>query len=519
MTASFPPLNMSLAAYICWIPYFFAVRQCSFFLTIGLSVLTCLVHESILISWIIPTLTTQAKFSVQYSSFILFVISLIMSIWFILFGCVIHLVVKKPGHLFILPFAWVGIEWLKQLGPLAFPWELLGYSQYQWIHLIQIADCLGVYGISGFVMLINVTGFIVFLFIVHRPWKKKYISKHLMACSLMISIGVVVFLNIYGVIRISETNDLIARSPHKSIMIVQPSVPQSEKWKGENRLPITQTMVHLTYKAKTGDVDLVVWPETALPYALHSKHKLRQYILNAQKHMNTGLVTGSPAFVYKNGQMHHYNSAYVINEKGIIHSRYDKFRRVPFSEYMPFYSLRNLWLSLGAPEEKFSPGRTGEIHQLNDLKMGIQICFEIVFPQYARQMANNGANVLINISNDAWFGRSACPYQHFSMAVFRAVENKRALIRCANTGISGFIDPWGRILLQTGLFEKIAITQQVPLISHKTVYSRIGDCFAVGAVLFVLGWIICGLLLYAIRKKRPAWKPRQAFLGKNNYEE
>ena len=449
-----------------------------------------IIHEIILLSWIAPTLTTHAQFSWLYAGTITFIISCILSLWNICFGVLIYYAVKKPVHLFVLPFFWVAIEWSKQFGPLAFPWELLGYSQYRYIHLIQIADCLGVYGVSALVMLINVCLFICLLFFIHHKWQMYYVSKHLMRYTLLIAIIAMTGTILYGSIQIVRTETIMACSIHNRILNVQPAIPQQEKWKGENRISITQKMIQLTYAGKKKPTDLVVWPETALPYAFHSKHNLRQYVLNAMKQMNVALLLGSPTFLNKKKKVTHYNSALLIDATGKIQSCYNKVRLVPFSEYMPFPAFRHLWQALGAPDNKFSFGHAGEVHVINELQIGIQICFEIIFPLYSRKMANNGANILINISNDAWFGQTACPYQHFSMAVFRAVENKRAVIRCANTGISGMIDPCGRIVSQSTLFETQTMMHQVPLLCKKTVYSSWGDFFAVTALILSFGFII-----------------------------
>jgi apolipoprotein N-acyltransferase len=428
-----------------------------------------------------------------------------LCLWQIIFGTLIYFTVKKPVHLFALPFFWVSLEWTKQFGSLAFPWELLGYSQYQNLHMIQIADCLGIYGVSFLIMLINVCLFIVLLFLMNRQWQQYNVSKSLMLFSFMIAVIAIAATLIYGAIQISQTDNAMASLQHKSIMTVQPAIPQQEKWQGENRISITQKMVQLTYTGHKKPTDMVVWPETALPYAFHSKHNLRLYVLNAVKQMHVALLVGSPTFLNRGDQLQHYNSALLIDKEGNIKSRYDKVKLVPFSEYMPFPTFRNLWRSLGAPDNKFSSGNEGKILELNEFQMGIQICFEIIFPKYARTMVKNGANVLINISNDAWFGRTACPYQHFSMAVFRAVENKRALIRCANTGISGMIDPCGRIVSQSKLFETNTMIHHVPLIHTKTIYSKWGDFFAKIALLLSLGYVV--MIRFQIIKDQAPTEP------------
>ncbi|KPA19675.1 apolipoprotein N-acyltransferase [Candidatus Magnetomorum sp. HK-1] len=491
MTASFPPMNLYLLAYISWIPLFFALRNASLIESIFLGFLTGLIHETILLSWIIPTLKNHAQFSTLYSLSLDILMSSILAISFALFAGLIHLSIKKNYHLFILPLFWVTFEWLKTLGPLAFPWELIGYSQFKATTIIQIADCLGVYGVSGFIIFINVGLFIVLLGIFQIQWKKELVSKPLMRLSIILIFLVPTILYTYGSIQISQTDKELSQTLHKNVMIIQPSVLQHEKWLGDNQIPITKKMVQLTLANKHPSIDLVVWPETALPYALHSKHQLRKFVLQAISHMNAGFVIGSPTFVRKNKKTIDYNSAYVIHPNGKVQSRYDKVRLVPFSEFMPFPILRKFFMQWGAPESKFAQGKNGQIHPLNDFQMGIQICFEIIFPHYVRELANNGANIFINISNDAWFGKTACPYQHFSMAVFRAVENKRAVVRCANTGISGFIDPCGRISSKSQLFETNFFVHSVPLIQQmKTIYSKWGDFFAIGAFIFSLIFLL-----------------------------
>jgi apolipoprotein N-acyltransferase len=138
----------------------------------------------------------------------------------------------------------------------------------------------------------------------------------------------------------------------------------------------------------------------------------------------------------------------------------------------------------------FRGGEAGKTLRWKDEQIGVQICYEIIFAGLSRAMAQNGASLLVNITNDAWFGKTSGPYQHFSMTVFRAVENRRALVRSANTGISGFIDPAGRVLASTPLLQEAALVHSVPLIKEKTVYTRIGDLLAqlclVAAVLMLL---------------------------------
>jgi apolipoprotein N-acyltransferase len=173
---------------------------------------------------------------------------------------------------------------------------------------------------------------------------------------------------------------------------------------------------------------------------------------------------------------------------------------VPFGEYVPFKKWLPFLGKIVAQVGDFRPGKVGNTIPWRNEQLGVQICYEIIFPRLSRAMAKNGASILINITNDAWFGKTSGPYQHFSMTVFRAVENRRSLARSANTGISGFIDPAGRILASTELLQDAVATQTVPLIKEQSIYTRIGDIFAQVCLAVVL--IVTLLEIYKGVKKR-----------------
>jgi apolipoprotein N-acyltransferase len=189
-------------------------------------------------------------------------------------------------------------------------------------------------------------------------------------------------------------------------------------------------------------------------------------------------LIGSPSFVRTEGVVEYYNSAYLIIPEDKTMGKYDKTHLVPFGEYVPFKKWLPFLGKIVAQVGDFRAGKVGRTLPWRNEQLGVQICYEIVFPELSRAMANNGASLLINITNDAWFGKTSGPYQHFSMTVFRAVENRRSLARSANTGISGFIDPAGRILASTELLQETVATQTVPLLKEKSIYTQIGDLFA-----------------------------------------
>jgi len=208
--------------------------------------------------------------------------------------------------------------------------------------------------------------------------------------------------------------------------------------------------------------------------------------------MKTYFVIGSPTVEVDKYREHYYNSAYLISPEGDIASRTDKVHLVPFGEYVPLKKWLPFIKHIVAQVGEFKSGEKGDTLKWAPANIGMLICYEIIFPELAAETVANHAGLLVNITNDAWFGKTSAPYQHLSMAIFRAVENRRSLVRAANTGISGFIDPAGRVLRRSGLFTEAAMTCPVPVIKdHFTFYNRHGNllvlcCFLISGISIII---------------------------------
>jgi len=214
-------------------------------------------------------------------------------------------------------------------------------------------------------------------------------------------------------------------------------------------------------------------------------------------------LVGSPSFISDQNRIKYYNSAYLIKPDGTVAGKYDKVHLVPFGEYVPFKRWLPFLGKIVAHVGDFQAGRSGNTIEGPVPRLGVQICFEIIFPMLSRALVQNEAALLVNITNDAWFGKSSAPYQHFSMAVFRAVENRRSLVRAANTGISGFIDPIGRIIASTPLDEEAALVHRVPILREKTYYTRHGDIFALACLVTAVLYLAYPVL----GRRRPQTNP------------
>jgi apolipoprotein N-acyltransferase len=288
-------------------------------------------------------------------------------------------------------------------------------------------------------------------------------------------------------------------SPKIKVAIIQGNIDQAKKWDPAFQRTSTEKYIRLSLSTKKYQPDLVVWPETATPFYFLHNAELSKMVKKGIHDTGTDFLIGSPSFNLRDNRVEYYNSAYLIGPEGNVYGRYDKAHLVPFGEYVPFKKWLPFIDKMVEGVGDFMPGIKGKTIKWGDYRLGVQICYEIIFPHLSRAMIINHASLLVNITNDAWYGRSSAPNQHFSMAVFRAVENRRSIIRSANTGISGFIDPSGKIIAATPLFEEAAITRSVPIFEEMTVYSRFGDLFAMAClgVTLVAGFWGCFVRKYS----------------------
>jgi apolipoprotein N-acyltransferase len=386
-----------------------------------------------------------------------------------------------------LPVFWTAAEHVRSWVLTGFPWELLGYSQYRCLPVIQIADVTGVYGISFLVVTVNCAVWAL-LRGIRRPRRMPRAGLLATAALVALTLG-------YGHTRL-RTLDLDAGAP-LTIAMIQPAIPQQLKWDPaylEQTLAIFRT---LTLAAADLQADMVLWPESATPFFFASEEPYRRCVEDIVRATGTHLVLGSPALVQRPDETRYYNSAYLIAPDNRILARYDKLHLVPFGEYVPLGRLLPFAGALVAGVGDFSPGSRVMQLPLPACPLAPLICYEIIFPDLVRRFVKQGARAIVNITNDAWFGRTGAPYQHLSMAAVRAVENRRYIARCANTGISACIAPSGEILSQTKLFTQTVLPAMMHCRTDLTLYTRYGDIFA-----YLCYALSLALLLAAHRRAR-----------------
>jgi apolipoprotein N-acyltransferase len=479
LALAFPKPDQGWLAWIALVPLILALRKASprqgFKLGFGFGLAA---HLGI-IYWTVHAMHVYGYVPLFQSIFVLILFCAVLSVFSGLFGFLLVLLGRRPWHLlFLSPPIWVALEFSRTWLFTGFPWALLGYSQANHRWVIQIADLFGVYGVSALVVCINVVVALAMLMWIEKTWHFQVVSKTVVKRSAALMGVLLVLVVTYGIYRIHATNTKSARSAKASLVVIQGNVNQAQKWDPSFQVLTTAKYKNMSLAASQNSVDLIIWPETATPFYLFNNPLLTSMVVEGIKETRTAHLIGSPSVESagdEDAEPAFLNSAYLVTPWGEAAGRYDKVHLVPFGEYVPLKRL--LWFvdKLVAQVGDFKRGRPGRNLEWEQFRIGTLICYEAIFPTLARAMVQNGANILINITNDAWFGNTGAPYQQFAMAAFRAVENRRFLARAANTGISGFIDANGRPMGTTALFQEASLGAQVALLEDKTLYCRWGD--------------------------------------------
>lgn len=442
------------------------------------------IHYLILLHWITIVLTTYGHLSWWISWPALLLLVFYMSLYHGLFTGLIAWVYagRKMPLLWAGPALWVVMDVIRANLFSGLPWMDLAYSQYRVPFLLQTADITGHLGVTFHIVLFNclivdaVTLFRERKTIVAQP-RRLYIGTILTAVFILAS---VTGYNIYRA-ELSPGGTVAGTIP---VVVVQGNIAQDQKW-----IPAMQAATIRTYDRLTDlglkngnphSQPLVIWPETALPFFQTSPlftYLAEEMVVDRHLWLLTGLPYRDRDRGAAPGDIHYYNTSLLIAPTGTVAGRYDKQHLVPFGEYIPLKQFLPLPGPLVESIGDFSPGTSATPIACQDARIGILICFESIFPAIARQQAAAGANLLVNQTNDAWFGRSSAPVQHLSMAVLRAIETRKTLVRAANTGISAIIKQSGSIHSATPLFEEAALTAEVELLSGQTIFVRFGYLF------------------------------------------
>lgn len=389
-----------------------------------------------------------------------------------------------PAALLLSPLAWVAMEMLRSHTLLRFSWCLLGYSQQQNLPVIQVARYTAVYGVSC--LLVLASAVLAFLAVEGRPGRRL-----LAASGLVVTVGVVWG---QGLLVLRQP---MAESGRLRVGLVQGAVMQEEKWDPALAWRNIDRHLDLTRQAAAAGARFVIWPESSVPFLYDRHPEVAEELQRAARDHGIYLLFGNDDVEpLPEGGYRAFVGAKLLDPQGRLTYRYHKMRLVPFGEYVPLKPLFTLGgryaAKLVQQVADFSPGVEPAVGLVDGQRFGTLICYEAIFPDQVREFTVRGADLIVNITNDAWYGRTSAPYQHLAMAAFRAVENGKYLVRAANTGITAVVDPRGRIVEQTALFEPAVVVREVPIALGQTFYARHGDlfgwtCFGLAAAVSLIG--------------------------------
>ena len=466
LVLSFPSLGHPAAAWVALMPLLVVLQATrSLRLAFGLGLTTGAVHFAGTLPWLTQVMIEFGGLPLPVGVLLNGLLVAYLALFPAAFAVVVVWLCTRLGGWALLGAApvWVTTE----LGRLwlfgGFPWELLGYSQTGVPPVAQLASLFGVHGVTALVVFINS----VLALALVGPRRHR-------TGALAVAAGVVGTVVLFGAWRLTD-NRLVRDGTPLRVGLVQGNIAQPDKWDPAMRSTILDRYLDLSRQSAADGARLIVWPESATPFSFEDA-AAGETVRQLARDTGTHLLFGSTQYRRDPAQI--FNAAFVLRPDGETAAVYRKMHLVPFGEYVPFRSVLFFAAPLVETVTDFSPGASPVTLPIGPSRISTAICYEIIYPGLARSFVRSGSQLLTTITNDAWYGRSAAPHQHFQQARMRAIEQGRYLVRAANTGISGVVDPYGRVVARSALFETAVITEEVRLLSGLTLYGRIGDLAA-----------------------------------------
>ncbi|ACN99421.1 apolipoprotein N-acyltransferase [Sulfurihydrogenibium azorense Az-Fu1] len=442
--------------------------------------------------WIVFALSYYGGINLIVSSVLFLIFSFAYSLYtFVLFSFIGKKVYQKYSFygFFLLPFIWVFLEFFREFFPFnGFSWNLFGYMLSYINPVAQITYYTSVYGLSFLVLFFSVS---FYLMVFKRDYRFVVLN--------VLNIIIFTLLLIWGNHRINSYTDT---GKYYKVAVLQGNVDESMKLKPtkEINIKIIDKYIQLLKQAKEKGADIAVLPESALPFFPYIDSSLKDYFFQRFSDIKIPILSGFDNVLLKeDGDIDRvYNSLFLIDKDGFYVDYYSKIKLVPFGEYTPFRNsfLESIFTYLQGID--FSKGEGQKLLIYKDMKIASLICFESIFPDFVSNFVNKGVNVIVNITNDGWFGKTSAPYQHFEMARIRAIENNVYLIRAANTGISAVINPVGSVKSFIPLYKEGVLVEKVYLSSGKSFYNSYKMYIYVG---FVFIFVFSLFLVYRLNPK------------------
>jgi apolipoprotein N-acyltransferase len=473
---SFPKVNQGWLAWVSFIPLlFFLDRARSLRSAFFGSLIAFWIQAFLLLSWIPSVLVHYGSMELTVAWF-LFVLLAVYLALFPAFACLItRYCIDRKGSVFLLifPFAWLLMEYaISHFLFGGFPWLLTGYSQSSFPLIMQAADLAGVYGISLLVVCVNTSLAWYFL---RRPRRGSVWPALIMA---LLVLGCVWYgakaWSLWGGI----TTDYRVAMLQGNLSVDDPQ--EVLAWKYQ------EGYEEMVRQLGAGKDDLLILPESPTPISYESNSSYREAMRQLALEFPMGMIFSNIGTEVGSEGTQYFNSAYFISRDGNTLQRYDKIHLVPFGEYIPYQSLFSFAGSISRDVGAFSAGNEYVAATINNQPVNAIICFEAVFPDLSRRFVQQGSRLIVNLTNDAWYGDSAAPYQHLTIARWRAVENRRFLLRAANSGISAVITPTGSVESETRTFRKDICRGHFAFLNERSVYTRFGDYLLIPCVIIVI---------------------------------
>jgi len=495
------------AGWLCLVPLMLAAARARRARhAAGLGLLAGAVAYAAILCWIDPFLIQWARLSRLEAAGVSGLLILYVASYPGLFAACLCLWSRRFGPVrayLLAPACWTALELARGNLMTGFPWCLLGYSQMPVRAAIQVADLAGIYGVSF--LLASCSAAVACLFETFRGGAgarrgapTATVAAAALAAVVLAGLG-------YGAWRLAREPAVSLDLP---VALVQANVAQTDKWDPRETTRIEEDHIRMTREAAASGARLVVWSESSVPISIthHPDYERRLEALADATQVD--LLAGTVTYERTGGTERPLNSAVLVRPGAGVVGRYDKLHLVPFGEYVPLARLLFFVAPLVAEAGDFLPGRDIALLRGSGPSLGPLICYEAIFPDITRRHVRAGAQMLVNITNDAWYGDTAMPRQHLMQAALRAVESRRWLLRCANTGISAVVDPSGRIVARSRFNTPEVLAARVAPASAAagaTIYAAAGDVFAIGCAILATAALVAALL------SRPARDASDAF--------
>gem|GEM_PF-802016 len=508
-TLSFPPYELRWLAWFALVPFFVPVRRSSVRQALGLAALWGMTAAYGITAWLPPTIAYYYQQPLWLGMTIFLAAAALMGAGdymvfaaFYRWYCARTTRLQRRGStVFPAAAAWVTAELARARLFTGNPWGLLGYTQVGlattapsrlWgaerliAGLPQIADLAGVYGISFVVVSVNLAITEALLAVHARAGYRR------IGTDMLLSLGLLAAAATYGKMRVP----VVARTEGTTVRVsvIQANLDLGSRWDPRFYGRNLRTYLELTDRTLAmAEPRLVFWPETAMTFFVDDEPAYRRSIAAVLAPADAQLVAGAPRFIHRHAPAY-YNSAFLLSPQGQVVDHYDKMHLLPFSEYLPFARFDYIRRSFGRVRS-FEAGTTPRLLPTRAGKAGVLICNEAMFPRLASRRTAEGAQLLVNLSNDAWIRDAGFAQQQFSVVSLRAIEQRRYLVRASTSGPSGIVAPSGRMLAKTKPFSRTTASADVVPMTLRTVYSRMGDAFAVGCAAWAAAALLYGLWL------------------------